>query len=201
MPIKNLMKTIVIFYDEDSKYSKEKAFKGKSAVELTNEWAQSLNLPSFTVKSATLTDLLCDMKEICSKENAENVVFSFIDLPLVVELGDGRAHAVEPQTAGVAGGRDVVRADRVHLRERADAPRVTVVVGIDAALICAEFRELLKYMAGDKNSYLLFFCKFKKHLSYVDDTLRIQSVDWFIKYHKLRLCKKRHSNSKSLSHS
>ena len=68
MPIKNLMKTIVIFYDEDSKYSKEKAFKGKSAVELTNEWAQSLNLPSFTVKSATLTDLLCDMKEICSKK-------------------------------------------------------------------------------------------------------------------------------------
>ena len=61
MPIKNLMKTIVIFYDEDSKYSKEKAFKGKSAVELTNEWAQSLNLPSFTVKSATLADLLCDM--------------------------------------------------------------------------------------------------------------------------------------------
>ena len=83
MPIKNLMKTIVIFYDEDSKYSKEKAFKGKSAVELTNEWAQSLNLPSFTVKSATLTDLLCDMKEICSKENAENVVFSFIDLPFL----------------------------------------------------------------------------------------------------------------------
>ena len=83
MPIKNLMKTIVIFYDEDSKYSKEKAFKGKSAVELTNEWAQSLNLPSFTVKSATLTDLLCDMKAICTQENAENVVFSFIDLPFL----------------------------------------------------------------------------------------------------------------------
>ena len=83
MPIKNLMKTIVIFYDNDSSYSKEKAFNGKSAIELSKNWAESLNLSCFTVKSATLTALLCDMKEICTKENAETALFSFIDLPFL----------------------------------------------------------------------------------------------------------------------
>ncbi|SEP75537.1 spiro-SPASM protein [Treponema bryantii] len=83
MPIKNLMKTIVIFYDNDSSYSKEKAFNGKSAEELSKNWAESLGLPSFTVKSETLTQLLCEMKELCTKENAETAVFSFIDLPFL----------------------------------------------------------------------------------------------------------------------
>ena len=83
MPIKNLMKTIVIFYDNDSSYSKEKAFNGKSAVELSKNWAESLGLPSFTVKSETLTQLLCEMKELCTKENAETAIFSFIDLPFL----------------------------------------------------------------------------------------------------------------------
>ena len=83
MPIKNLMKTIVIFYDNDSSYSKEKAFNGKSAVELSKNWAESLGLPAFTVKSASLTQLLCDMKELCTKENAETALFSFIDLPFL----------------------------------------------------------------------------------------------------------------------
>ena len=55
MPIKNLMKTIVIFYSEDSKYTSEKAFNGKSAIELTGQWAKNLDLPAFTLKSATLT--------------------------------------------------------------------------------------------------------------------------------------------------
>ena len=83
MPIKNLMKTIVIFYDNDSSYSKEKAFNGKSAVELSKNWAESLGLPAFTVKSASLTQLLCDMKEFCTKESAETALFSFIDLPFL----------------------------------------------------------------------------------------------------------------------
>ena len=83
MPIKNLMKTIVIFYDNDSAYSKEKTFNGKSAVELSKAWAESLELDSFTVKSASLSQLLCDMKELCTKENAETAVFSFIDLPFL----------------------------------------------------------------------------------------------------------------------
>lgn len=83
MPIKNLMKTIVIFYDNDSSYSKEKAFNGKSAVELSKNWAESLGLPSFTVKSSSLTQLLCDMKELCASENAETALFSFIDLPFL----------------------------------------------------------------------------------------------------------------------
>ena len=81
MPIKNLMKTIVIFYDEDSKYAAEKAFKGKSAVELTSEWAESLNLASYTVKSPTLSELLTDMKKLCEENQAETVLFSYNDLP------------------------------------------------------------------------------------------------------------------------
>ncbi len=81
MPIKNLMKTIVIFYSEDSKYAAEKAFKGKSAVELTSEWAESLNLASYTVKSPTLSELLTDMKKLCEENQAETVLFSYNDLP------------------------------------------------------------------------------------------------------------------------
>ena len=77
------MKTIVIFYDNESSYSQEKVFNGKSAVELSALWAENLGLPAFTVKSKNLTGLLCDMKELCSKENAENVVFSYIDVPFI----------------------------------------------------------------------------------------------------------------------
>lgn len=75
------MKTIVIFYDEDSNYSKEKVFSGKSALELTSEWASSLNLTSYTVKSQTLSELLTDMKKLCDENQAETVLFSYNDLP------------------------------------------------------------------------------------------------------------------------
>ena len=81
MPIKNLMKTIVIFYSEDSKYAAEKVFGGKSALELTSEWASSLNLTSYTVKSSTLSDLLTDMKKLCDENQADTVLFSYNDLP------------------------------------------------------------------------------------------------------------------------
>ena len=83
MPIKNLMKTIVIFYDENSKYASQKVFNGKSAIELTDQWAKSLDLPAFTVKSATLTELLEDMKRLCSENQAETVLFSYNDLPFI----------------------------------------------------------------------------------------------------------------------
>ena len=75
------MKTIVIFYDNDSSYSKEKAFGGKSAVELSMQWAASLGLEAFTLKSATLAELLFDMKKLCDEKQAQTVLFSFIDLP------------------------------------------------------------------------------------------------------------------------
>ena len=77
------MKTIVIFYAEDSKYASEKAFNGKSAVEITSEWAASLNLSSYTVKSLTLTDLLTDMKKICDETKSDTVLFSYNDLPYI----------------------------------------------------------------------------------------------------------------------
>ena len=73
MPIKNLMKTIVIFYDEDSNYS--------TAIELTSEWAASLNLTSYTIKSSTLSGLLTDMKKLCDDNQADTVLFSYNDLP------------------------------------------------------------------------------------------------------------------------
>ncbi len=52
---------------------------------------------------------------------------------LVVKLGESRAHAVEAEPAGMARRGDEVRAERVHLRKRADAAGVAVVVGILAA--------------------------------------------------------------------
>ena len=77
------MKTIVIFYAEDSKYAAEKAFNGKSALEITSEWASSLNLASYTVKSSTLAELLTDMKKLCEENQAETVLFSYNDLPYI----------------------------------------------------------------------------------------------------------------------
>ena len=81
MPIKNLMKTIIIFYSEDSKYALEKAFNGKSAIDLTGDWAKNLNFSVFTLKSASLTELLSDMKKLCDENQADTVLFSYNDLP------------------------------------------------------------------------------------------------------------------------
>ena len=75
------MKTIIIFYSEDSKYALEKAFNGKSAIELTGDWAKSLNFSVFTLKSASLTELLSDMKKLCDENQADTVLFSYNDLP------------------------------------------------------------------------------------------------------------------------
>ena len=75
------MKTIVIFYDNDSSYQNEKVFDGKSAVELSSQWAAGLGLEAFTLKSASLTELLSDMKKLCTENQAETVLFSYIDLP------------------------------------------------------------------------------------------------------------------------
>ena len=81
MPIKKVMKTIVIFYDNDSSYQNEKVFDGKSAVELSSQWASWLGLQTFTLKSASLAELLSDMKKLCSENHAETVLFSYNDLP------------------------------------------------------------------------------------------------------------------------
>ncbi|MBO4759493.1 MAG: hypothetical protein J5505_05485, partial [Spirochaetaceae bacterium] len=77
------MKTIVIFYDNDSAYQNEKVFDGKSAVEMSSQWATWLGLESFSLKSATLAELLADMKTLCTENQAETVLFSYIDLPFL----------------------------------------------------------------------------------------------------------------------
>ena len=83
MPIKKVMKTIVIFYENETSYAKENVFDGKSAVELSSLWAESLGLKAFTLKSASLAELLSDMKKICNDNEADNVLFSFNDLPFL----------------------------------------------------------------------------------------------------------------------
>ena len=83
MPIKNLMKTIVIFYKNESLYSNEKAFNGKSATELSMLWAQSLGLEACYLQSASLSSLLDDMKNLCSEKDAQNVLFAYNDLPFL----------------------------------------------------------------------------------------------------------------------
>ncbi len=84
MPKIKLMKTIVIFYsDKNSSYADEKAFDGKSSRDLSLAWAKELDLPFFTVKSATMKELFFDIHAICQNEKAENVVFSYDDLPFL----------------------------------------------------------------------------------------------------------------------
>ena len=75
------MKTIVIFYNENSKYASQKVFNEKSAIELTEKWAESLDLAAFTVNASTLTELLETMKKLCDENQAETVLFSYNDLP------------------------------------------------------------------------------------------------------------------------
>jgi spore coat polysaccharide biosynthesis protein SpsF (cytidylyltransferase family) len=77
------MKTIVIFYKNESLYSNEKAFNGKSATELSMLWAQSLGLEAFYLQSASLSSLLDDMKNLCSEKDAQNVLFAYNDLPFL----------------------------------------------------------------------------------------------------------------------
>ena len=87
MPIKKVMKTIVIFYDDPNsqKYSENKAFAGESARELSRKWAEKLKLSYFYVKSSTLIELLQDISRICSENQAENAAFTYSDLPFLNE--------------------------------------------------------------------------------------------------------------------
>ena len=85
MPIKKLMKTIVIFYDapDSQKYAENKVFAGKSARELSALWAENLKLSYFYVKASSLLELLQNMNRICKENEADNVAFSYSDLPFL----------------------------------------------------------------------------------------------------------------------
>ena len=87
MPIRKVMKSIVIFYsDKNSSYAEKKAFGGKSARERSAEWAEKCGYKAFTVSSeqaGTIKELFSKMSQICEKEGAESVVFSYDDLPFL----------------------------------------------------------------------------------------------------------------------
>ena len=81
----NLVSTHPIFYsDKNSSYAEKKAFGGKSARERSAEWAEKCGYKAFTVSSeqaGTIKELFSKMSQICEKEGAESVVFSYDDLP------------------------------------------------------------------------------------------------------------------------
>lgn len=77
------MKSIVIFFDEHSNFEEKKVFDGKSALELSKNWACTLGLEYFYVNASTLTDFLTQVNNLTAKNNADCVVFSYSDLPFL----------------------------------------------------------------------------------------------------------------------
>ena len=78
------MKSIIVFYeDKTSKYGEEKVFNGKSAVEMSANWAQKFSDKAVSVAADNMGMLFTKMKEICTAENADYVIFSYKDLPFL----------------------------------------------------------------------------------------------------------------------
>ena len=80
------MKTIVILYESGSKYAKEQAFSQKSACEITYEWAKAFASDDDIVKihaSSNVAQLLEEMNRISLQKKADNIIFSFDDLPFI----------------------------------------------------------------------------------------------------------------------
>lgn len=78
-----MMKTIIIFYETKSKYAEEKAFGGKSAKEMSNQWANELQFPVFKVCGNTAYELVENLAKTVSEQKADNVVFSYDDCPFL----------------------------------------------------------------------------------------------------------------------
>lgn len=78
------MKCVVIFFeDENSEFARKKVFDGLSAVESSKNWAESLGLEYFYLRSLSLTDFLRDAEIIAQKNSADSVIFSYCDLPFL----------------------------------------------------------------------------------------------------------------------
>ena len=80
------MKSIVIFYDDDnSKYRNEAAFNGKSAVELSAEWAKTVPCDKIvTISSRTnVLDLLQNIIAESESAGADNIIFTYNDCPFL----------------------------------------------------------------------------------------------------------------------
>lgn len=77
------MKSIVVFYDNNSDYSNEKIFDSKSAKDLSLAWASSINADSIVTiqKQNSVYDLLEKICDACSENQADYVVFAYSDVP------------------------------------------------------------------------------------------------------------------------
>lgn len=78
------MKTIVILFDEKKSYENVKAFDGKSAVELCIQNYKNFGYEVFTIcGQKTVSELFAEINNVCQKNNADSVVFSFADCPFI----------------------------------------------------------------------------------------------------------------------
>ena len=76
------MKGIIIFIESESIYAPQKVFDGKSAVDLSYEWAKKLEMDIFTVsEKRSVLSALEEMYDICVKNSADYAVVSFNDVP------------------------------------------------------------------------------------------------------------------------
>lgn len=79
------MKSIIILYkDSESLYCDEKVFDGKSSIDLSLTWAKSINENVVILQDCkNLSDLFSKINEKCIENNADYVIFSYIDLPFL----------------------------------------------------------------------------------------------------------------------
>lgn len=78
-----MMKTIIIFYETKSKYADQKVFDGKSAKEITQNWADMLGFPVFNACGNTTLELVDKLAQIATEQKADNVIFAYDDCPFL----------------------------------------------------------------------------------------------------------------------
>lgn len=82
-----MMKTIIIFNNNSSKYADQQLFNGKSAKEKSAEWAKTLGFDSYCVNAKTSADLMNKMAETANQQNADTIIYAYEDCPFLnVEL-------------------------------------------------------------------------------------------------------------------
>lgn len=78
------MKSIVVFFDDNNvRCSQECVFDGKSALELSLAWANSLSETVVTLKAESVTELLEKIQAACEEKAADYVIYSYNDLPFL----------------------------------------------------------------------------------------------------------------------
>ena len=74
------------------------------------------------------------------------------------------------------------------------------VTMFDEAVVGSKTRQLVKDMAGDKDSDAFLLIETHDHLTDLDDTLRVETVDGFVKNEKLGIAHERERDTQSLTH-